>query len=311
MIRLIALIFISFPLWSCASGLSERGTNIIKLLSGVVTVGDSSATVAYGGPVIQTLKSSFSTNFTVIPTYNFYLLNGTNQLITLPSATSSASTIYRFSMTNGYGSFILTNSGDGAKIRDGVSLSYTNIGVNEVGFMSDGVNWWLASKGRTVFPAASWSLTNTLTPTQDVITNIYFTTLNFNNSQGIALRTKAGYTGATELAVTNGGTYMITFSAVLKGAAGGSKISIWLRQDGVDVPWSRTDQGFTGATAQQCMTVAYFLNVGNPTYFELVAASHDATCPSIESATPNPTGYTAPGMPGVIVTINRISDTWP
>lgn len=259
--------------------------------------------------VIQTVKPSFSTNYTVTPTYTFHLLNGTNQVLTLPAPVSASNVIYRFSSTNGRGSFIITTPA--GTIRDGSSVSYTNIGINEVGFLSDGVNWWLASKGKTVFPAASWSLTNTLTPTQDIITNIYFTTLNFNNSQGLALRTKAGYTGATELAVTNSGTYMITFSAVLKGSAGGSKLSIWLRQDGVDVPWSRTDQGFTGATAQQCMTVAYFVPVGSPTYFELAAASHDSTCPSIESATPNPTGYTAPGMPGVIVTINRISDTWP
>lgn len=257
------------------------------------------------------IKKSFSTNYTVNPLQTFHMVNGTNQILTLPTAASSTGVIYRFSMTNGYGSFVITNAADGATVRDGKSLSYTNIGINEVGFLSDGSNWWLASKGKTVFPAASWSLTNTLTPTQDVITNIYYTTLNFNNSQGLALRTKAGYTGATELAVTNSGTYMITFSAVLKGSSGGSKISIWLRQDGVDVPWSRTDQAFSGATAQQCMTVNYFVAVGAPTYFELVAASHDATCPSIESAAPNPTGYTAPGMPGIIVTLNRVSDTWP
>lgn len=283
---------------------------LFPLVCGLLCIG-ATITSTLHTPFVNAFKSSFSTNFVCTVANQFYMLNGTNQLITLVPAAPASGVIYRFSMTNAYGSYILTNSGDGAKIRDGVSLSYTNIGVTEVGFISDGVNWWLASKARIILPCASWSLTNTLTPTQDVITNIYFTTLNFNNSQGIALRTKAGYTGATELAVTNSGTYMITFSAVLKGSAGGSKISVWLRQDGVDVPWSRTDQAFSGATAQQCMTVNYFMPVIAPTYFELVAASHDATCPSIESATPNPTGYTAPGMPGVIVTINRISDTWP
>lgn len=60
------------------------------------------------------------------------------------------------------------------------------------------------------------------------------------------------------------------------------------------------------------MTVNYFQQVGlTPSYFELVAASHDLNPPTIESAAPNPTGFTAPAMPGVIVTINRVSDTWP
>lgn len=99
---------------------------------------------------LQNVKTTFSTNFTTTTNFNFYLLNGTNQLITLPSAASSSNTIFRFSMTNGYGSFVITNSGDGAKIRDGKSLSYTNIGINEVGFLSDGSNWWLASKGHTI-----------------------------------------------------------------------------------------------------------------------------------------------------------------
>lgn len=288
-----------------------------SLASVAATYRDSSSAFVFNGTVsaangnIFQLKPSFSTNFTCATNLNFYLLNGTNQLVTLPAAAACRGIIYRFSMTNGYGSFVITNAADGATIRDGVSLAYTNIGVNEVGFISDGSNWWLSSKGHQVFPSASWSLTNTISPAQDTITNIPFTSLEFNNSQGLALLTKAGYTGATEFHITNAGTYLITFSAVLKGSGGGSVISLWLRKDGADVPRTRTDQGFTGATAQQCMTVNYFVPVTTHSYFELVAASHDATPPTIVSGTPNPTGYTAPAMPGVIVTINRVSDTWP
>lgn len=280
----------------------------------VNNIADINGTLSVTNGIVQQVKDSFSTNYVIGANTNqqFFLLNGTNQLVTLPAASGVKGIIYRFSMTNGLGSFVITNAADGAKIRDGVSMSYTNIGVNEVGFMSDGSNWWLASKGKQIFPSASWSLTNTISPAQDTITNIPFTTLEFNNSQGIALRTKAGFTGATELAITNAGTYLITFSAVLKGAAGGSVISIWLRKDGADLPRTRTDQGFTGTSAQQCMTVNYFVSVGTtPSYFELCAASHDATPPTIVSAGANPTGYTAPAMPGVIVTINRVSDTWP
>lgn len=297
---------LTLALWLLAPIAASAAGMIITSSDGIVNIRTNLTSVQ-----AFNIKKSFSTNYTVNPLQTFHMLNGTNQVITLPTAASSSGVIYRFSMTNGYGSFVITNAADSATIRDGTSLSYTNIGVNEVGLISDGSNWWLASKGHQVFPCASWSLANTISPAQDTITNIPFTQLEFNNSQGISLLTKAGYTGATEIHVTNSGTYMITFSAVLKGAAGGSVLSIWLRKDGSDVARTRTDQGFTGATAQQCMTVNYFVQVTAPCYFELVAASHDATPPTIVAAAANPTGYTAPAMPAIIVTINRVSDTWP
>lgn len=293
---------------SSAANWIGSGTTDSKLV-GIASVGRITAT----NGTIHQFKPSFSTNYSIGSATNqqFFLLNGTNQLITLPAAAGVQGIIYRFSMTNGWGSFILTNAADGAKVRDGTSSSYTNIGINEVGMLSDGSNWWLASKGKQIFPAASWSLNATISPVQDVITNLPFDQLEFNNSQGIALKTNALFAKPTQLWITNSGTYLITFSAVLKGSAGGSKLSIWLRKDGSNVARTRTDQGFSGATAQQCMTVNYFVSVGAPCFYELVAASHDATPPSIEYGAANPTGYTAPAMPSIIVTINRVSDTWP
>lgn len=257
------------------------------------------------------VKPGFTTNFTCTTNLQTYCCDGTNQLISLPDASSVPNVVYRFSTTNGWGSVIITNATGAQSIRDGTSLSYTNIGIGEFGVFSDGTCWRLASKGRTILPSASWSSATTITPAQDTITNIPWTDLEYNNSQGITLRTNATFVRPTELWVTNSGTYMITFSAVLKGASGGSVLSIWLRQNGTDVVRTRTDQGFSGTTAQQCMTVNYFVNVGAPSFFELCAASHDATPPTIVGATANPTGYTAPAMPAVIVTINRISDPWP
>ena len=258
-------------------------------------------------------KSSFSTNYTVTTNQSFYLLNGTNQVITLPSAASSSGRTYRFSMTNGYGSFVLTNSGDGATIRDGRSLSYTNIGINGVAYISDGSAWWLVNKGKTRMPVASWSLTNTITLATDTITNIPFTTLEFNDSQGIALRTKAGYTGATELAITNAGTYQIMYSIQIQGSnTVNSVISVWLRKDGSDVARTRTDTSTRDVNDYRCMTVAYFVEVPmGGAYYELCTASHAANPPIIYSIAANPTGYTAPMSPGIIVTINRVSDSFP
>lgn len=261
--------------------------------------------------VINQVNRSTSNAVTMVASKSVYLVNGTNQLVTLPSASSTTGVVFRVSSTNGWGSFIITNATGAQSIRDGTSLSYTNIGIGEVGLFSDGAAWWLASKARTILPSASWSSATTITPAQDTITNIPWTDLEYNNSQGITLRTNATFVRPTQLWVTNSGTYMITFSAVLKGSVGGSVLSIWLRRDGSDVVRTRTDQGFTGASAQQCMTVNYFVSVGPPTYFELCAASHDASPPTIVGATANPTGYTAPAMPAIIVTINRVSDPWP
>lgn len=288
-------------------GLSFRGMGIIDSSANIF-----SSTISPTNGVIQ---QTYKTNGTLICVTNkqFYLVYGTNQLITLPDASlgTVSNIIYRFSSTNGYGSFIVTNATGTQRIRDGVSLSYTNIGINEVGFISDGANWWLASKGKQIFPSASWSLSSNITLAQDTITNLPFSDLEFNNSQGIALKTNATFSRPTQLWVTNSGTYMITFSAVLRGPAGGGTISLWLRKGGTDVPRTRTDQIFAGTTSQTTMTVNFFQNVGAPDFFELVAASHNATPPTIEASAANPTGYTAPAMPSIIVTINRVSDTWP
>lgn len=260
---------------------------------------------------ILNVKTSFTTNFVCTTNLQAYCCDGTNQLMTLPNAASIQNVIYRFTSTNGWGSVIITNATGAQSIRDGTSLSYTNIGIGAFDIFSDGACWRLSSRGRVILPSASWSSATTITPAQDTITNIPWTDLEYNNSQGITLRTNATFSRPTQLWITNSGTYMITFSAVLKGSGGGTVMSVWLRENGSDVVRTRTDQGFSGATAQQCMTVNFVVNVGAPTYFELCAASHDASPPTIVGATANPTGYTAPAMPAVIVTINRISDPWP
>lgn len=265
----------------------------------------TSGTVSPTNGLVLQMKPSFYTNFTCLTNIQYYCCNGTNQLITLPNAANVPGIVFRFGVTNGYAKVIITNANGAQTIRDGTSLSFTQVGIGNPAFISDGAAWWPAARTKVVFPNACWSLTTNLLLTADVITNVPFNQLEFNNSQGIAL------VAPGQFYITNSGQYMLTFSAVINGGGNNTSISLWMRQSGVDVPRSRTRQVFTSATAQQCMTVNYIFNVAtNNTYFELYAASHD-TGAGIISEAANPTTYTAPVQPGVIFTINKISETFP
>lgn len=251
------------------------------------------------------VKPSFTTNFTCTTNLQFYLCNGTNQFVTLPNAAYVPNVIYRFSSTNGNALVVITNATGAQTVRDGTSLAITNIGIGEIGLLSDGAAWWIASKSKVVLPNASWSTSTNIALSADTPKLITYDTSEFNNSQGIRL------SGTGSLYITNSGQYFITYSAVVNGGGNNTALSIWARQSGVDMPRTRTRQVFTSATAQQCLTVNYIFNVAtNNTYFELWAASHDASASLVAEAA-NPTGYTAPAAPSIIVTINRISDTYP
>lgn len=284
----------------------NSGTILLFSVSNATGNAYSAGSITPRGGVVYQGKQSFYTNYTITTNdLQIFNCNGTGQVVTLPNAGSYPWNIFRFSSTNGYGNFTLTNATGAQTIRDGTNLFLKNIGVGEISLYSDGAAWWLASKAKTIFPNASWSCSTNIICTADIITNIGYNTLEYNNSQGIAL------VDPSKIYITNFGQYLFTYSAVVNGGGNNTSISIWLRQSGVDVVRTRTRQVFTSATAQQCMTVNYIVDVRtNNTYYELVAASHD-TGAGIISEAANPTGYTAPAMPGIIVTVNRISDSYP
>lgn len=293
-----------FPASTNVLSTQEANTNTVIGSQGTnLVISDSISPI--GGVVYQG-KQSFYTNYTIATNdLQIFNCNGTGQVVTLPNAGSYPWNIFRFSSTNGYGNFTLTNATGAQTIRDGTNLFLKQIGVGEISLYSDGAAWWLASKAKTIFPNASWSTSTNIICTADIITNIGYNTLEYNNSQGIAL------IDPSKIYITNFGQYLFTYSAVVNGGGNNTSISIWLRQSGVDVPRSRTRQVFTSATAQQCMTVNYIVDVRtNNTYFELVAASHD-TGAGIVNEGVNPTGYTAPAMPSIIITVNRVSDSYP
>lgn len=257
------------------------------------------------------IEQVISTNGVIVCTTNrqTYLLSGTNELVTLVNAANVPSVIYRFSSTNQNGSFIITNATGAQTIRDGAALSYTNSGVGEVGFISDGAHWWLASKGKTELPNASYSTsTNTTFP---LITNT-ITLQNIDHSgttQGIGLDNSAWWTFGvgSRIWITNSGDYMLTFSAVwAKGAGSPSNGDIWLRKNGTDVANTATIMTIQ-QNATNVMTVNLFLTVTSPSYFDLQGASTDGN--GLLQALPAITSpFKRPAMPSIIVTVNKISD---
>lgn len=110
----------------------------------------------------------------------------------------------------------------------------------------------------------------------------------------------------TKFTVPSGGTFNLQFSAQLSKTQGGTSesITIWLRVNGTDVPWSATDVTLAN---NNVLTVAAWnfvtpLNAGD--YMELMFSTTDLHI--ILFGQPARTGPTRPGLPSLIVTVVQI-----
>lgn len=101
------------------------------------------------------------------------------------------------------------------------------------------------------------------------------------------------------------GTYNIQFSAQFEKTTGTpSTVNIWLRQNGVDVPWSDTE--ITLANSSKTVASWNFV-VTEPagSHVELYWASSDTNI-HILAKLPQTTPYPAPGIPSVILTVTPV-----
>lgn len=259
---------------------------------------------------VQMVKGSFSTNFTCTTNLQFYLCNGTNQIVTLPNAANVPNVIYRFSATNGYSKLIITNATGAQTVRDGISLSYTNIGVAEVGFVSDGANWWLASRGKLVQPVAQFSCTTNIPMTSaNTAYPVTFNSVDFDFSQGIVLAN--GTNGsASKMWITNSGIYEFDPSIVVN-FGGNNTVTIWFRKDGANVANSATAIKGAAGGSIRCVTIPFVVTVTAPTAYEIWTLSTSTG----DSLSFQAAGGVAPDdfplSPSVICPVKRISDTWP
>jgi hypothetical protein len=110
----------------------------------------------------------------------------------------------------------------------------------------------------------------------------------------------------TKFTVSSGGTFNLQFSAQLQKVQGGTSevITIWLRVNGVDVPWSSTNLTFAN---NNILTVAAWnfvvpLNAGDN--MELMFSTTDTHI--IIFGQPPLSTPTRPGIPSLIVTVVQI-----
>lgn len=290
----------TIPSFLVIDGTATNTANLI--VSGAVT--------ATNGVVIQTL---YTNGYTLCTTNKqFYFVNSsTNPLFVLPNAANVPGVIYRFSTTNYGANFIITNATGTQTIANGSYLSYTNTdnGIKVTSFISDGAHWWLASKGKTTLPNASWSC-STNTTFVNVTNTVTLDTTENNNGQGIYLDNSAWFTPGvgSRIWVTNAGQYMITFSAVWSKVGGGAANGdIWLRQNSVDVPRTMTLMTIQNATSTNVMTVNFIMPVTGVTYFDLQGASPDGTA-QLQAMPAITSPFNRPACPSIIVTVNKVSD---
>lgn len=160
------------------------------------------------------------------------------------------------------------------------------------------------NQGTIILPSASY-LTTTNVPLSDT-TNAtavtYDTTAASNNGIGLV--------DGSKIYVSNSvaGHYLITFSAVVtKTDAGVDWYDVWLAQDGAAVDNTRTRVNLTAANEIRVVTVTFIVDVQNEAYFELMSTTDDDDM-SLLAAPAVTAYYTAPAMPAMIVTINKVSD---
>lgn len=281
----------------------------VTISSGNIT---NTGTIASGGfmsptnGVMMQMKSSFTTNFTCTTNIQVYCCNGTNQLITLPNAANTPGLTFRFVVTNGWAKVIITNSTGAQTIRDGTSLSFTQIGIGSPAFISDGAHWWPAARTRVVMPNAQFSCTTNIPLTAaNTAYPVTFNSTDFDYSQGIVLG--AGTNGLlSKMWITNSGEY-IFLPSIVESFSGANTIRYWFRSNDTNVPNSGTPALGAAAGTIRVITVAFRVHVTAPTAFEIWAQSTSTgDTLSAEAASGN-----YPASPSVICPVQKISDLWP
>jgi hypothetical protein len=104
------------------------------------------------------------------------------------------------------------------------------------------------------------------------------------------------------------GRFNIAFSSQLeKGDAGTDLVSIWLRKNGSNVPWSGTDVilSANGADSRHFVAWNFFVEAVPGDYFQLMMTSTTSNQMMIRSVAAQ-TNPDRPEIPGTILTVNQV-----
>jgi hypothetical protein len=115
----------------------------------------------------------------------------------------------------------------------------------------------------------------------------------------------------TEITVSQLGRYNIAFSIQLeKSDAGTDWVSIWLRKNGSDVPWTNTDVAISGSDANSRTVVAWNFFVEATTVGDrwqlMIASTTSATGKMLIQSVDPQVDPVRPAIPGTIVTVNQV-----
>jgi hypothetical protein len=108
----------------------------------------------------------------------------------------------------------------------------------------------------------------------------------------------------TRITVDETGTYNIQFSAQVVRVSGGSqkRVVIWVKTNGVDVPWSATVATVEANSHQTVIGWNFFIYMTNAQYSEIWWSQDD----EITFAT-EPSSLTYPNVPSIILTVSKVS----
>ncbi len=141
----------------------------------------------------------------------------------------------------------------------------------------------------------SWYDTTNQTTTANTPTPMYC-----DSGSGNGILKKFG----SNFEVQAAGTYNVQFSAQLDQASGsGHHIYIWLRKNGVDVPYSASEVAIQGTTAEIIPAWNWFIDLAAEDYINIMYYVTDSGV-QIKAVAPD---ALKPGIPSVIVTMNKIA----
>lgn len=163
-------------------------------------------------------------------------------------------------------------------------------------------NWDLANTytfgGSSVSPVyGAWYDTTTQTTTANTPTKMYCNSITANG--GISKVYDSNFE------VSQPGIYNVQFSAQLDQSSGaGHHIYIWLRKNGVDVPFSASEVAIQGTVAESIPSWNWFIDLQAEDYINIMYYVTDSSVQLKAVAS----DALKPGIPSVILTMNKIAN---
>lgn len=296
---LLLLFVLTFSLSTTAQSLAVNSTGAISDASAILDVQSSSKGILIPKmTAVERLAISAPANGLMVyqtdGTQGFYYNQGTAisiDWIQLNSTAGSSATLTTARTIYG-------NSFNGsANLDQAISPTYGGTGVSTLTGMVRG-------NGTSAMSLASYGYFYDLTnQTLSSANTAYPMKMNTTDlQQGISVN------NSSEITFSKAGIYNIQFSAQLDRSTGSAveNVSIWLRKNGVDVPFSTTDIFIVGSgdKAPQVAAWNFFQNVNDGDQIQIMwSATSNNILISYQAERTSPV---RPALPSVIVSVNQV-----